>query len=318
MAVYIKLLYLVIDFVFPLMLGYYLQRKEWLSEAWCKKIIVANLTVFGTFLSILSFWVLPLQPELLWLPLFGFLVSLTPGLAGYLIVNKKYAAGTEKASYLAAAMLSNIGALASLCAFILLGERGFAYTQIVALFQNLIFFLFCFPMAQYYRQLDRALGEDSPRATFSSLFFTRNQLPVAGMAIGMALYLGNVPRPESLGNLFTYLIHVSAWLAMIPVGYSLNFAGMRSCYAGIVDLIPIKFILTPLIAYIAARCVFSDQIVVSSILIAASVPTGANTVVLARLYDLNLHIASAAFFMTTVIFLSVVYPILFFWLNTAL
>ena len=318
MNIYIKLLYLVIDFGLPLILGYFLQRKELLSEALCKKVIGINLTVCGTGLSILSFWVLPLQPELLLLPLFGILVSLAPGLACYWISNKKYKAGADKASHIASAMLSNIGALGSLCAFILLGERGFAYTQIIALFQNLVFFLFCFPMAQYYSQLDKTPGADNPKTTFSSLFFTRNQLPVIGMAIGILLYLGGVPRPASLGNLFTYLIHISAWMGMVPVGYSMNFAGMRAYYSSSIGLIPIKFILTPLVAYLVARNLFTDQVVLSSILIAASVPTGANTVVLARLYDLNLHIASAAFFTTTVIFLSVVYPILFFCLHTAL
>ncbi|MDF2502110.1 MAG: hypothetical protein K0Q77_2824 [Anaerosporomusa subterranea] len=318
MDVYVKLLYIVVDFILPLMLGHYLQRRHLLNEAWCKKIIVTNLTVFGTALSTLSFWNLPLQTELLWLPLFGILVSFIPGLAGYWVANKKYESGAEKASYLASAMLSNIGALASLCAFILLGERGFAYTQIISLFQNLVLFLFCFPMAQYYSQLDQNTSEDAAKTSFSSLFFSRNQLPVVGMGVGMILYLGEVPRPDILGNIFSYLIHISAWMGMIPVGYSMNFSGMRNYYASIIGLIPIKFVLTPLVAYLVAEKLFTDHVVLSSILIAASVPTGANTVILARLYDLNLHIASAAFFMTTVVFLSVVYPILFFWLNAAL
>lgn len=309
-----KVFYLLIDFVMPLVFGYYFQRKQWLNEKICNDIIVANITIFCTILSALSFWILPLNLELLWLPLFGILLSFIPGLTAYWISLKKNQPCLEKASYLASAMLSNIGTLGGLCTFFLYGESGFAYIQIIALFQNLVFFLFCFPMAEFYHQVGQE-NKSVQKITITSLFFNRNQLPVVGLVVGMMLYLNGVPRPAFLGDLFNFFIHISAWMALFPAGYSIRFSAMKTYYGRVSDLIPIKFILTPLLGYFVARLLFNDPIVLGTILVSASVPTGINAIVLARLYDLNLPVAGAAFFLTTVIFLFLVYPLLFLWLN---
>jgi Predicted permeases len=310
-----KLLFIGTDLILPLALGYYCRRRKWLGDVLCNRIIEINITVFSTLLSILSFWILPLSPALLWLPGFGILLSLIPGLTGYLVARRKYADGPEKASYVAAAILSNIGTLGGLCTFFLFGESGFAYIQIIAMFQNLVFFLFCFPMAKYYNNLlnrKAGLHED---ITLASLFFNRNQLPVAGVVAGMLLYANNVPRPESFGTLFSLLIHVSAWMALFPVGYSIQFSEMQPYYRSLIDLLPVKFVVTPLAGYLIASQLFTDPEVLGAILIASSSPAGINAVVLARLYDFNVHVTSAAFFLTTALFLAAIYPALFLWLH---
>lgn len=311
----IKLAYIFVDLLLPLVIGYMAHSRHWLSEKFCDRLIMANILFFCTLLSILSFWVLPLKLELAWLPLFGILLSLIPGSAAFLISGHKYKSGLEKGSYLASAILSNIGTLGGLCAFILFGETGFAYSQIVALFQNLVLFLFCFPMAQYYCDQSRNEGGCGRRATFASLFFNRNQLPVVGLAIGMLLYLSGIPRPAFMGEIFNPLIHISAWTALLPVGYSIRFSAMKQYYGSILDLVPIKFIVTPLIGYWIARQLFTDPVVLHTLLLLACVPTGINAVVTARLYDLNLHVSGAAFILTTSIFLVIVYPLLFLWFH---
>lgn len=315
MDVTAKLIYIGTDLILPLALGYYCRQRNLLSEAFCNKIISINITVFCTLLASLSFWILPLNLDLLWLPLFGILLSFIPGLFGYLSARRKYKEGREKASYLASAMLSNIGTLGGLCAFFVFGEPGFAYIQIVAMFQNLVFFLFCFPMAQYYNSLLHEKAQGAGKTTFAALFLNRNQLPVAGVIVGMLLYASNVSRPPILGDLFSILIHVSAWSALLPVGYSIQFTEMQRYYHRTPILAVIKFIITPLGGYLIATQLFSDPVVIGTILIAASTPTGINAVVLARLYNFNVHLAGAAFFLTTALFLIIVYPILFFSLN---
>lgn len=311
-----KLIFMGTDFLLPLALGYYCRQRGSLSEIICNKIIEFNITVFCTILSALSFWVLPLNTSLLWLPFFGILLSFVPALAGYFVARNKYADGPEKASYLAASMLSNIGIIGGLCTFFLFGETGFAYIQIVAMFQNLVFFLFCFPMAQYYNNRLNNKSDGAGNITVASLFFNRNQLPVTGVAAGMLLYANSVPRPEYFGELFNVLIHVSAWTALLPVGYSVRFSEMHHYFRSILDLIPIKFVITPLVGYFVAGRLFNDPVVLGTILIAASVPSGVNAVILARLYNFNVHVASAAFVLTTALFLAVIYPGLVLWVHT--
>ncbi|MCE5286270.1 MAG: transporter [Pelosinus sp.] len=317
MDIKIKLLYIGLDLILPLLLGYACRQKKWLNEDCCNKMILVNILLFSTVLSVLSFWVLPLKLDLIWLPLFGILLSVIPGIAAYLIIGRKYQSGLEKGSYLASAMLSNVGTLGGLCAFIMFDEPGFAYSQIVALFQNMVLFLYCFPMAQYYRQTSLADQNKRQKISFASLFFNRNQLPVLGLISGMFLYVGGVQRPAFFSEIFTPLIHISAWMALIPVGYSIEFAEMKHYYTNILDLLPIKFIITPLFAYLIACMLFNDHIILNSILLLASTPTGINAVVTARLYNLNLPLAGAAFLLTTVIFLIIIYPLLCFWFALA-
>ncbi|WP_456107082.1 AEC family transporter [Pelosinus propionicus] len=303
------------DLLLPLMLGYFFRRRKYLSETNCDKLIVVNILVISTALSILSFWALPLKWELIWLPFFGILLSIIPGAAAYFASKHKYTNCLEKGSYLASAILSNSGTLGGLCAYIIFGEAAFAYTQIVGLAQNLVLFLFCFPMAQYYQQ-QSCCEMEKPKLTFASMFLNRNQLPVVGLIIGIILCAIGVPRPAFFGAVFDPLVHIAAWTALIPAGYSINFSGMKEYYGSTFDLVPIKLVITPIIGYLLAREIFNDQALLGTILILASVPTGINAIVTARLYGLNLHVSGAAFVLTTVVFLVVVYPILFFWITT--
>lgn len=315
MDIVLKLGYIFIDLLLPLMLGYFFHSKHWLSEQFCNRLMMVNILVFCTALSVLSFWVLPLTFDLIWLPVFGVLLSIIPGAAAYMSSLHRYKNGLDKGAYLASAMLSNLGTLGGLCAYILFGESGFAYTQIVSMFQNLVLFLFCFPMAQYYQRRNEGLEGRLPAVTFSSLFFSKNQLPIVGLAVGMVFYLCGVPRPAFLGELFNPLIHITAWTALIPVGYSIDFSAMKKYYKIIWDLVPIKFIITPLISYLAAYQLFHDPVILYTILLLSTAPTAINAVVTARLYGLNLHIAGAAFVLTTAVFLFIVYPMLFLWLS---
>ena len=310
-----KLFYLLTDLLLPLALGYYCRRRQWLSEDFCNKIIEINITLFCTVLALLSFWVMPLSASLLWLPFFGIFLSFLPALAGYWVVRGKYAEGPDKASYLASSMLSNMGSLGSLCTFFLFGEVGFAYNQLIAMFQNLVFFLFCIPMAYHYSQRWCSQTVCAEKTTLLSLFYNRKQLPVLGILAGMLLYAANIPRPDIFGDLSGLLIHISAWTALLPVGYSIQFTEMNHYYRAILDIVPVKFFFLPLVSYFIAGQLFTDPVLLGSILIAASCPVGINAVVLARLYDFNVHLASAAFFLTTAIFIIIVYPVIFFWLH---
>ncbi|AJQ28581.1 AEC family transporter [Pelosinus fermentans] len=316
MDIKLKLVYVFMDLLLPLMLGYFFRRRQYLSEKNCDKLIVVNILVISTALSILSFWALPLKWELIWLPFFGILLSIIPGTAAYFASKHKYTNCLEKGSYLASAILSNSGTLGGLCAYIIFGEAAFAYTQIVGLAQNLVLFLFCFPMAQYYRQ-QSCSGIEKQKITFASMFLNRNQLPVVGLIIGIILCVSGVPRPAFFGAVFDPLVHIAAWTALIPAGYSINFSGMKEYYSSTFDLVPIKLVITPIIGYLLAREVFNDQALLGTILILASVPTGINAIVTARLYGLNLHVSGAAFVLTTAVFLVLVYPILFFWITTS-
>ena len=305
-----KLAYFIIDLLLPLTIGYLLRGKQQFSENFFNKMISYNILLLYPLLSILSFWVLPLTWELMWLPVFGGLLCFIPGLVAYLISKNKYDSPLDTGSYILSAMLSNLGTLGGLCAFILYGETGFAYTQLVVLTQTAVIFLVCYPLAQYY--YSREQNAKQVKISVGTLLWNRNQLPVVGLIIGLMLYCLDVPRPRILGELFNPLVHLAAWTALIPVGHVTDFSAIKKYYSSTLDLLPIKFIITPLISYIIAIIVFNDPIMVNTIMILASTPTAINAVITVKIHNLNIHIATAAFVVTTVLFLLVIYPILFF------
>lgn len=79
-----------------------------------------------------------------------FLACIIPGLIAKYTFASSYKNLNDRGAYMMASMLSNIGTLSGLCAFIVYGIQGFAYLQIVAMFQTLFTLSVCFPLANYY------------------------------------------------------------------------------------------------------------------------------------------------------------------------
>lgn len=304
-----KLLIFVVDLLFPLAIGYWCRRRNYFNEAFFSRMITLNVLVLYPVLSILSFWVMRLNSELIWLPFLGVFTSLIAGLAAYPRARAKYAGGLDQGSYILSAILSNHLTLGGLCVFILYGETGFAYVQLIVLFYNLVVFLFCYPLAQYYRRRNQPGGSG---LSFKAVLFNRNQLPVLGVAIGIFLYAGGLPRPAWATAVFDPLVHIAAWTALIPVGYSADFTEMQKYWRDMIDLAFIKFLVTPLCTFALGTLLLQDPIVLNTLVVVASTPTAINAVITVRLHDLNLHLAMAAFVLTTALFLLLVYPSLFF------
>ncbi|HWR40991.1 MAG TPA: transporter [Patescibacteria group bacterium] len=308
-----KLLYIVIDLLLPLLIGYFLRRNRHLKDKFFDTMIHYNMLFFYPLLSVLSFWVLPLTWELIWLPVFGVLLCFIPGGAAYLLFGRKYADPLDMGSYIITAMLANLGTLGGLCAYIIYGETGFAYSQLIVVSQVFVIFLVCYPLARYYYRCSR--GREQAAMSWQELVFTRNQLPVLGLLLGFLLCWLKVPRPALLGEFFDPLVHISAWTALIPVGHATDFSAIRRYLFSTLDLAPIRFIVTPLISYGVARLVFNDPVAINTVLILASTPTAISAVMTAKIHGLNVHIATASFFSTTVLFLLLIYPVIFFCLT---
>ncbi|MDU4961008.1 MAG: transporter [Sporomusaceae bacterium] len=308
-----KLAYLFIDLILPLALGLLCRRQGWGSRDLFQQMITINICVIYPVLSVLTLWALPLQPALIWLPLIGLLLCAIPGLAAYWRLRGKFCSDLDKGSYLLSAILSNTTTLGGLCAFILYSETGYAYAQMIVMLQNVVMFMICFPLAQYYYQ--KSIGSSLKGLTFSSLFINRNQLPVVGMAAGILLNLSGLIRPAALAPLLDPLVHIGAWTALIPIGFAIDTAGMRCYYTTLLDLLPIKFILTPVAAYWLSSLFIHDEIILNTIVILAAMPTAINSIIAVQIHKLNVNIAAAAFVLTTAAFIGIELPALLVWLT---
>ncbi|KYZ75498.1 transporter [Anaerosporomusa subterranea] len=308
-----KLLYLFIDLILPLAIGYLCRFQSKLDKNFFQRLIVINICVIYPILSVLTLWALSLNYSLIWLPIIGVLLCIIPGIAAYFRVQNKFQSELDKGSYILSAILSNTTTLGGLCAYILYGELGYAYALMIVMLQNIVMFTFCFPLAQYYYQ--KSVGSNFSKQSVSTLFMNRTQLPVVGMTIGIILNATGIVRPAALELMVDPLVHLGAWTALIPIGYAIDTAGMREYYLKILDLISIKFILTPVAAYMIASLLISDEIILNTIVILAAMPTAINTVIAVQVHKLNVNIATAAFVLTTAVFIGIELPVLFVWMS---
>ena len=81
------------------------------------------------------------------------------------------------------------------------------------------------------------------------------------------------------------------------------------------NLLPLRFIVTPLVFLVLCHLLFDDPTLIGSLLLIAAAPTAINAVLTARLYRLNVDLAIASFLVTTVIYLAVFFPLFFLYVT---
>ena len=309
---YLRLVYVFTDLIAPLIAGYFLHRKKLLPEGFTNWLIKFNVIVVYTLLTLLSFWVLPLSRELLFLFPFGALYVLVPGAIGALTFAKNHKSLLNRGAYVMSAMLANIGTLGGVCAFIHYDEEGFAYSQIIASCQNILVVLVCFPLAQYYHEKHFAGNQLEHKTSLWKSLFSVNQMSILGIIAGLFLNATGIARPESLSTLFQGLVHFGAWTSLLPVGFLLNFSHTKFYYSRVWDLAILRFVIMPAFIYFVSRIFFTDAILLNTLFVCAMAPTAINAVLASRLYRLNVNLAITSFLMTTAAFLLVLFPTLFF------
>ena len=302
-----RLIYLFTDLILPLIVGYLLYQRRLLSDTAVNLLIRINVIVFFTLLSLFSFWALPLTRDLFILPAFFAFIILFPGFISWRFLGRRFHSPIDRGTHLISALLSNIGTLGGICAYIIYGERGFAYAQIGGACQNLVLVLLAFPIAQYFYLLHKARGR-APRLEgrgFLGLLLSWNQLSIVGMTAGLLLNASGIARPSVLSDAFGCIIHIAAW-------FGINFRRARHFVYLTLDMIALRSLIVPIVTFAAARLLISDPTVQNALVIFASAPGAINATLTARLYHLNVDYTIAVFLVTTVLYLTVLFPVTFF------
>lgn len=313
-AATLRLFFVVTDLIAPLVCGYALKQRHLITQRTNDRLIRFNIIIVNTILALLSFWVLPLTWSLLLLPLFGFYLVLFPGGVGYLLFARRLPDYLDRGAYVASAMLANLGTLGGVCAFILYNEEGFAYTQLIGAFQNVLLCLVVFPYAHFCQRKAAGLAAEhrSRLRDLRDMFLTPNQMCLVGMILGLVLNACGVARPAAFGPVFQSLVHIGAWSAMLPVGFLLSFGAARRNLGRIRSLTFLRFVLMPVVTYLIAKPLVADPVLRHTIIILSCCPTAINAVLSTRLYKLNVDLAATSFLVTTAAYLVVIFPVLFF------
>lgn len=307
---------IIIDILGPLALGYILKQAGIINDKTCDRIILFNVLVMMTVLNIMSFWVLPISGALIVVPLLSVFMCLISCLMASHFFSSIFSDERDKGALVMSAMLANIGTIGGICAYIIYGEEGFAYVQLFAMPQNVLMVACAFPLAQYYygKYASNAAGMQWS-FNFRKMFLTRNQISILGMILGLSFQIFEIERPAVVGWFFHYLVHILAWVSLMPVGCLIDFHGASRYLKKSCVLIPLKFLIVPAIITGIATLYTDDPILLGAILISSATPSAINAVITARLFKLNVNITIAAFLVTTLFFVCILFPAYYFYVG---
>jgi len=105
-------------------------------------------------------------------------------------------------------------------------------------------------------------------------------------------------------------------MSLVPVGHAIRFSEFQSHLKGCFSLSIIKFVFTPLIIAGLSVLFLDDLVMRNTMIILAFTPTAINAVITVRLHNLNIAMVMTNFVVTTLIYLLIIYPVLFIFLNS--
>ena len=311
-----RIIYLFTDLLAPLIVGYLLYRRGMISDDLIRRILRLNVIVIYTILALMSCWTLPISWDLALIPVYGILIVLFPGLIGWAFFIRKYHNPLDRGAFLCNAMMSNITTLGGVCAYIIYGEQGFGYAQIMGIFQTILLVLAVFPMAQFYcLQHENHGGTGKISLRVRDILLSWNQLSILGMAAGLLLNAAGIARPPAVGTAFEGLIHFGAWFGMLPVGALINLHRTRRYAPYTLDLFILRFLVMPAFMFAISYPFVHDPILLGAIIVFSVTPGAINSVTAAKLYRLNVDFTISGFLTTSIAFFFLVYPALYFLLR---
>ena len=300
-----KMLSFFISVILPLIIGYILTNLIKIKKEKLDILLLINIMFVFPFSIILVFWNMQIQKSMIMLPVLGLLSPILSGFLGYLFCRGKYDDPKQKGSYIIANMLSNRGTIGGITMFILYGELGYAYVNLILLFAGINIYFMAYPLGNYYSN-----QKSGQKRTFKSVVLQKTNLPILGIIIGILLNFFGGERPEFFTAQVEILVKFMAWLSLIPVGASIDFHGMKKHLVKVLDIGIIKFIIMPLLTAIIAYFLVPDKQMAASLIVVSTTPVAINAVVVAKLTKLDENVSIAAFLYTTTVYLLVIFPII--------
>ncbi len=205
-------------------------------------------------------------------------------------------------SFVLSSMFSNMGlTYGAFVCYILLGERGAALGMIWILSFTPMFYTLGFFVARRY-------GGDGPQTLGQTIRATlrapESRNPLIGFAVG-GLLLAFVPeRPESAAAIVDVWVPISTSVYLFAIGLSMRLSSVvtyrRECAAiGVV-----KFVVTPAlglgIAWLLGYWSIPDPALRQVVLIQSASPASIMGLVLGQIFDIDEHLANAAWLTTNI------------------
>ncbi len=308
MLLWLRLGLSLVLFLGSLGLGWWLHHRGTLTEARASRLVRWIVMGPSPVVLCLLFWHMNLRSVQLWtLPLLGLLISSSTLLPAFFYSRRARLLAPQTGSFLTCALFSNLGYLGAFTAFALFGEIAYGLCMLYLVFFTPCFYTLGFWIAAHY-------GHRASTSALSEGFSSELRLyPFIGMAAGAVLSLSGVPRPAPLEWLNHALIPLDTALYLAAIGSQLTFESPRPWLRPCLAMSGIKFLYTPLIAWLLVSVFQLQDLPRLVVLLLASTPVAVSPLVLPLLFGLDRRMANALWLFTTVAaipWLALIMPVL--------
>ncbi len=307
------------DLIIPLFIGYWLKKhtdKYLLNKLFqinqknLDKLLLINIFILIPFITACSLWKVKLESSLIYLPFIGLLMQIIPGVIGIKLSLAKYKDPLKRGSYILSSMFANRSIIGILSVFIIFGEQGYAYARLTMLFGAPTYYIFGFAIAKYY--FEKSNINNTQRINIKKILLNKNQIPVLGLITGIILNIKGIPRPLIAENIIPFLVHLSAWLFLLPLGFSINLKEIKHYIKDALEISTIRFMLIPVIIYFIANYSGLKGVAFGTLIILSLTPASVGAVIAAKLHKLNTHLPMAVYLISSLIYLIFIYPLIIY------
>ncbi|MDJ0784010.1 MAG: hypothetical protein QNJ22_18730 [Desulfosarcinaceae bacterium] len=280
-----------------------------------QRIALLGISPFATITAI---WGVEVQSiRIAALPFIGAGAIVLGGLLAYAGTRLLRLAPRQAGALIPCGAFTNIGSIGALICYYYLGEPGFALVPIYKLFEELTYYGLGFPLAKAYSTADRALDTTAERlrALARDPFIL---VTLSSILLGGVLNLAGLTRPSVLAAVNAVLIPLGTGLMLVSIGLAMRFSQMGH-YKWLCGLVAgIKFVAVPLASVLCASLLglgeIDEGLALKVVLILSAMPVAFTALIPPSIYDLDLDLANACWFVTTGS-LVVVLPVLLYLIN---
>lgn len=220
----------------------------------------------------------------------------------------------QTGAYYACGSFTNIGSVGALVVFVFLGEEAFALVPLYKLFEEMTYFAIGFPITKFYsseRGKKERLGSRLKKV-FTDAFVL---VALSALTVGGVLNLTGIERPPFFGAVTSLFVPVGTFILLVSIGMAMRISSINKYLAQGMVIAAIKFIAIPAVigglAYMLGFGKIEGGLPLRVVLILSSMPVAFTALVPPSLYDLDIDLANACWFTTTVGLLAVL-PWLYF------
>ena len=305
----LKFILFQITIVLPFITGYFLRRYTKDSNGLAKKVIRFNLLSIEPFIILWSIWGLKLSFDQIFLPVSGFILVSAGFLIGMVAVRFTNCTGVGRKTYIISSSLANHGfTMGVYICYLVAGEQGLGLGAIFTLYFLPYTFIFIFSYARTssFKKLFNFKG-------LTENFLNLQNMPLHAVILALSLHLIGIKRPDlNINLLFDIMLLIAISLYYFSLGLNFSFGNFKSTGKEQFLLAGTKFLILPALTFCILRMTHVESEVKIIIMIESFMPAAVYSVVTSILFNLDSKLASSLFVVNTLIFLSVVLPIVFF------